>query len=335
MQTLKLKTPTSTILRPADFGSYEEIIAEAELLRKQPLLFQHLGKNKTLLMVFFNASLRTRLSTQRAAMQLGMNVMVLEITKDSWKLETEDGVVMNGDKAEHLKEAIPVMGAYCDIIAVRSFATLTDRKADYDEQVLNQFIQYSGVPVVNMESAIRHPLQGLADLITVAQFKKQPRPKVVLSWAPHVKALPQAVPNSFLEWLACADVELVITHPKGYRLADEFMQYARFEPNQDKALEGADFVYAKNWSSVEQYGKILSQDANWMITEAKMNRTNQAYFMHCLPVRRNVVVSDAVLDSPNSIVMAQASNRVVSAQMVLKHALEQMHKNTLENTFAK
>ncbi|MFN4122627.1 MAG: N-acetylornithine carbamoyltransferase [Flavobacteriales bacterium] len=335
MQTLKLKTPTSTILRPADLGSYEEIIAEAEILRRHPLLFQHLGKNKTLLMVFFNASLRTRLSTQKAAMQLGMNVMVLDVTKDSWKLETEYGVVMDGDKAEHLKESIPVMGTYCDIIAVRSFAKLTNRKADYEEQVLDQFIEYAGVPVVNMESAIRHPLQGLADLITIEQFKKQTRPKVVLSWAPHVKALPQAVPNSFLEWMACANVELVITHPSGYRLADEFMHYARFEANQDKALEGADFVYAKNWSSVDQYGKILLQDASWMITEDKMKRTNQAYFMHCLPVRRNVVVSDDVLDSPNSIVIAQASNRVVSAQMVLKHALQETQSNTLQNTFAK
>jgi N-succinyl-L-ornithine transcarbamylase len=223
------------------------------------------------------------------------------------------------------------MGTYCDIIAVRSFAGLIDRKADYEEQVLSQFIEYAGVPVVNMESAIRHPLQGLADLITVAQFKKQSRPKVVLTWAPHVKALPQAVPNSFLEWMACADADLIITHPDGYHLADEFMQYATFEPNQDKALEAADFVYAKNWSSLVPYGTILSQDANWMITEEKMNRTNQAYFMHCLPVRRNLVVSDAVLDGPNSIVIAQASNRVLSAQMVIKHAIQQIQKNSIQH----
>jgi N-succinyl-L-ornithine transcarbamylase len=275
-------------------------------------------------MIFFNSSLRTRLSTQKAAMNLGMNVMVLDVNQGAWKLETEYGVVMDGDKAEHLLEAIPVMGSYCDIIGVRSFAGLTDKKADYEERVIEQFIKYSGRPVFSMEAATRHPLQSFADLITIEEFKTVERPKVVMTWAPHPKALPQAVPNSFAEWMNATDYDFVITHPEGYELATEFTGNARIEYDQLKALEGADFVYAKNWSAYADpnYGKVINKDRNWTVDAAKMAVTNNAYFMHCLPVRRNMIVSDEVIDSDRSIVIPEAANREISAQTVIKRLLE-------------
>ena len=306
-----------------DIGDLHEALAKARFVKENPYADQHLGQNKTLLMIFFNSSLRTRLSTQKAALNLGMNVIVLDINSGAWKLEIERGVVMDGDKPEHILEAIPVIGSYCDVIGVRSFARFESKEDDYTEKILNQFIQYSGKPVFSMEAATRHPLQSFADLITIEEYKKTARPKVVLTWAPHPKALPQAVPNSFAEWMNATDYEFVITHPKGYELADEFIGRAKVEYDQRKAFEGADFIYAKNWSAYSDpnYGQVLCKDMDWMVDEAKMALTNNAYFMHCLPVRRNMIVSDAVIESPNSIVIPEAANRVVSAQTVLKEIL--------------
>ena len=299
----------------------QALVKEALLYKKTPYADKHLGRNRTMGLLFFNSSLRTRLSTQRAAQNLGLELMVMNVGQDSWGLECEDGAIMNGNKAEHIKEAAPVIGQYCDIVGIRSFPTLTNREEDYAETVLNQFVKYTGKPVVSLESSTRHPLQSLADLITIEELKTKPRPKVVLTWAPHVKALPQAVPNSFAEWMNAADVDFVITHPKGYELAPEFVGNAKVTYNQEEAFEGADFIYAKNWSSYTEYGQILSQDPSWMVTMDKMKLTNNAKFMHCLPVRRNIVVEDAVLDSPNSVVVQQAGNRVWSAQVVLKQIL--------------
>jgi N-succinyl-L-ornithine transcarbamylase len=307
-----------------DLGDLKSAVKEALEIKRNRFAYTELGRNKTLLTIFFNSSLRTRLSTQKAAMNLGMNVMVLDVNQGAWKLETEYGVVMDGDKAEHLLEAIPVMGSYCDIIGVRSFAGLTDKKADYEERVIEQFIKYSGRPVFSMEAATRHPLQSFADLITIEEFKTVERPKVVMTWAPHPKALPQAVPNSFAEWMNATDYDFVITHPEGYELATEFTGNARIEYDQLKALEGADFVYAKNWSAYADpnYGKVINKDRNWTVDAAKMAVTNNAYFMHCLPVRRNMIVSDEVIDSDRSIVIPEAANREISAQTVIKRLLE-------------
>lgn len=305
-----------------DIPSIEKAIETAFEVKKNKFGFQHLGKNKTMVLVFFNSSLRTRLSTQKAAMNLGMNTMVMNVNEDSWQLESEMGVVMDGNTAEHLREAIPVMGKYCDVIGVRAFAKFEDKEADYSERILNQFVEYAGVPVVSMEGATRHPLQSYADLVTIEEFKKVDRPKVVLTWAPHPRALPQAVPNSFVEWMRETDYELVVTHPKGYELAPEFMGDVKVEYDQKKAFEGADFIYAKNWASYTHYGQILSKDFGWTVDEAKMALTNDAKFMHCLPVRRNVVVTDGVIDSPNSIVVEEAYNREITAQAVLKMILE-------------
>ncbi len=304
-------------------GNLEEAFAKARYVKENPFADQELGRNKTLLMIFFNNSLRTRLSTQKAAMNLGMNVIVLDVNQGAWKLETERGVIMDGDKSEHLLEAIPVMGSYCDIIGVRSFARFESREDDYNEVILNQFIQYSGRPVFSMEAATRHPLQTFADMITIEEYRKKERPKVVMTWAPHPKALPQAVPNSFAEGMNLTDFDFVITHPKGYELDPAFTAGARIEYDQDKALEGADFVYAKNWAaySGENYGKVLSTDRSWTVSREKMALTNDAYFMHCLPVRRNMIVTDEVIESPRSIVIPEAANRVVSAQTVLKEIL--------------
>lgn len=305
-----------------DIPSIKEAIQIAFEVKKNPFGFQHLGKNKTMVLVFFNSSLRTRLSTQKAAMNLGMNTMVMNVNGDSWQLESELGVVMDGDKPEHLLEAIPVIGKYCDVIGVRAFARFESREDDYSEKIINQFVKYAGVPVVSMEGATRHPLQSYADLLTIEEYKTTERPKVVLTWAPHPKALPQAVANSFVEWMKETDYELVVTHPKGYELAPEFMGDVKLEYDQKKAFEGADFIYAKNWSSYTDYGKVLSKDMGWTVNEDKMALTNNAKFMHCLPVRRNVVVTDGVIDSPNSIVVEQAANREVTAQAVLKMILE-------------
>ena len=316
-----------------DLGCLKKALAEAEEIKRERFKFEALGKHKTLLMIFFNNSLRTRLSTQKAAMNLGMNVIVLDVNAGAWKLETERGVIMDGDKSEHLLEAIPVMASYCDIIAVRSFAGLTDREYDYAETVVNQFVKYSGRPVMAMETATVHPLQAFADLITIheewgKEHEAQKRkPKVVLTWAPHCRALPQAVPNSFAEWMNAAEVDLVVTHPEGYELDPQFVGNARVEYDQWKALEGADFVYAKNWSCPgvthpADYGKILSKDMGWTIDAAHMAVTNNGKFMHCLPVRRGLIVTDEVIESANSLVIPEAANREISAQVVLKRMLE-------------
>lgn len=293
-------------------------------VKRNPFSYSHLGRNKTMVLIFFNSSLRTRLSTQKAAMNLGMNTMVLNVNEDGWKLESGLGVVMDGDKPEHLREAIPVIGEYCDIIGVRSFARFENRDDDYNEHILNQFIEYSGVPVVSMEAATRHPLQSFADLMTIEELKNKPRPKVVLTWAPHPRALPQAVPNSFVEWMRRADYDLVVTHPEGYELAPEFMGDLKVEYDQNRAFEGADFIYAKNWASYSHYGQILSRDMNWTVNNAKMSLTSNARFMHCLPVRRNMIVADEVLDGPASVVIQEAANREWSAQAVLKMILEEL-----------
>ncbi len=309
-----------------DIGNIQTALTNAKDVKENPFKDQELGKNKTLLMIFFNSSLRTRLSTQKAAMNLGMNVIVLDVNQGAWKLETERGVIMDSDKPEHILEAIPVMASYCDIIGVRSFAKFESKADDYNEVVISQFIKYSGKPVFSMEAATRHPLQSYADLITIEEYKKVARPKVVLTWAPHPMALPQAVPNSFAEWMNATDYEFVITHPKGYELAPEFVGNAKVEYNLEKAYEGADFIYAKNWSAYldPNYGKILSKDRTWMVDEEKMKLTNNAYFMHCLPVRRNMIVSDAVIESENSIVIPEAANRVVSAQAVIREMLKSL-----------
>jgi len=307
-----------------DIPDLKQALSVAFDVKKNPFAYSHLGKNKTMVLIFFNASLRTRLSTQKAAMNLGMNTMVLNVNEDGWQLETEMGVVMDGNKPEHLKEAVPVIGSYCDIIGVRSFARFESREDDYNEKILNQFIEYAGVSVVSMEAATRHPLQSFADLMTIEEHKTKARPKVVLTWAPHPRALPQAVPNSFVEWMRKADYELVVTHPEGYELAPEFMGDLKVEYNQQKAFEGADFIYAKNWASYSHYGQILSKDRSWTVDAEKMALTNQARFMHCLPVRRNMIVTDEVIDSPASIVIPEAANREWSAQAVLKMILESL-----------
>ena len=319
-----------------DIGPLEKAMAEAFEIKNDRFKYQHLGKNKTLMMIFFNNSLRTRLSTQKAAMNLGMNVIVLDVNAGAWKLETERGVIMDGDKSEHLLEAIPVMGCYCDLIGVRSFAGLTDREYDYAETVLQQFIKYSGRPVFAMETATVHPLQAFADLITIEENWNLPNPsqggaidtagtpllgrgrgrcKVVLTWAPHCRALPQAVPNSFAQWMNAADVDFVITHPKGYELDPKFVGNARVEYDQKKAFEGADFIYA-------DYGKITCEDRSWTVDTEHMSWTNNGKFMHCLPVRRNLIVTDDVIESPNSLVIPEAANREISCSVVIKRMLE-------------
>ena len=338
-----------------DIGPLDKALAEAMEIKQDRYKYQHLGRNKTLMMIFFNNSLRTRLSTQKAAMNLGMNVIVLDVNAGAWKLETERGVIMDGDKSEHLLEAIPVMGCYCDIIGVRSFAGLTDRDYDYAETVLHQFIRYSGRPVFAMETATVHPLQAFADLITIKENlgggkwevrgERAPSPqdipptsppspltsrkhKVVLTWAPHCRALPQAVPNSFAQWmLADKDIDLVITHPKGYELDPQFVGGARVEYDQRRAFEGADFIYAKNWSNPgvtcpADYGKITCDDRSWTVDTEHMAWTNKAKFMHCLPVRRNLIVTDDVIESPDSLVIPEAANREISCSVVLKRMLE-------------
>ena len=304
----------------------KEALKEAQYVKQNPFADQELGKNKTLLMIFFNSSLRTRLSTQKAAMNLGMNVIVLDVNQGAWKLETERGVIMDSDKPEHLLEAVPVMGSYCDVIGVRSFARFESKEDDDNEKIINQFIQYSGTPVVSMEGATRHPLQTFADLITIEEYKKVEKPKIVLTWAPHPKALPQAVANSFAEGINMTDYELVITHPEGYELDPAFVGKAKVEYDQRKAFEGAHFIYAKNWSSYtgDNYGKVLCTDRDWTVDAEKMALTDNAYFMHCLPVRRNMIVTDEVIESPQSIVIAEAANRVVSAQTILKKILQEL-----------
>lgn len=307
-----------------DVTDINALAAEALKLKADPYAFQHLGKNKTLVLVFLNPSLRTRLSTQKAAMNLGMDVMVLNIDKEGWALELRDNVVMNGTTVEHIREAAGVMGQYADIIGLRSFPGLKDREEDYSEMVFNKFVQFCGKPVVSLESATRHPLQSLADLVTITELKTRPRPKVVLTWAPHVKALPQAVPNSFAEWMCKADVDFTIAHPKGYELSEEFTQGAAITHNQQEALADADFVYVKNWSAYEPYGQMPVVTENWLLTNDSLKNTNSAKVMHCLPVRRNLELSDEILDGPHSVVVHEAGNRVWAAQAVLKQMLESL-----------
>ncbi|WP_303318415.1 N-acetylornithine carbamoyltransferase [Flavivirga abyssicola] len=302
-----------------DIDDINSWIAEAKALKQDPLKHTALGKDKTIGLLFFNSSLRTRLSTQKAALNLGMNPIVMNVSGDAWGIEFGDGTVMDGNTAEHIKEAAAVVSQYCDIIAVRAFPTLTDKAKDESEQVLKSFVKYASVPIVNMESATGHPLQGLTDALTISEHAKVAKPKVVLSWAPHVKTLPHAVANSFVQAMQKMDVEFVITHPEGYDLNPEITGDTPVIYNQEEAFANADFVYTKNWSSYSDYGKILSEDPNWMITKEKLGN---AKFMHCLPVRRNVVVEDAVLDSDSSLVIQQANNRTYAAQVVLKKLLE-------------
>lgn len=302
----------------SDIKNVSKIIQEAIELKKNPTQFSELGKHKTLVMLFFNSSLRTRLSTEKAAKNLGMDVMVLNVS-DAWNLEFEDGTKMNLNTSEHVKEAAQVISQYADIIAVRAFPTLTDKQKDESELVLNSFKKYASVPIVNMESATAHPLQALTDAITIDELKKKSKPKIVLSWAPHPKALPHAVANSFVNMMQELDVDFSITHPIGYALNPEITKDIPINYNQEEAIKDADFVYVKNWSSYSDYGKVIIKDEKWMITKEKLG---VAKFMHCLPVRRNVVVEDAVLDSDSSIVIQQANNRTFAAQLVLKKILE-------------
>lgn len=305
-----------------DVENVQDLLKKALEVKANPLANNELGKHKTLGLIFYNSSLRTRISSQKAAYNLGMDVIVLNIGSDGWQLESKDGVVMDQGTAEHIKEAAAVISEYVDVIGIRCFAGLEDRELDYSEEVLQNFIKHATVPIVNLESSTLHPLQSLADLVTIETNKTKPRPKVVLTWAPHPRALPQAVSNSFVEWMKEADVDLVVTHPEGYDLAPEFVDGVTVEYDQKKAFEGADFVYAKNWSSYTEYGQILSKDLSWTVNTDKMAVTNNAKFMHCLPVRRNVVVADEVIDSENSIVVEQAGNRVVSIQTVLQEFLK-------------
>lgn len=304
-----------------DIDSLPDWVDEARNLKNEPLQSIFLGKDKTIGLLFFNNSLRTRLSTQKAAMNLGLEVIVMNFGNEGWALEYNDGTIMDKGTSEHIKEAAQVISQYCDIIGIRAFASLTDRANDKAEVVLNGFKKYASVPIVNMESSVGHPLQALSDAITLAENSNKTKPKVVLSWAPHPKALPHAVANSFIQMMQLQDSDFVITHPKGYELDPSITKNSQIEFNQRKALENADFVYVKNWSSFSDYGKVLNQDHDWMITKEKLGN---AKFMHCLPVRRNVVVEDAVLDSEQSLVIEQANNRTYAAQVVLKMLLENL-----------
>ena len=303
-----------------DIENIPEIIQEVIQLKQNPFQFEELGKNKTLVMLFFNSSLRTRLSTEKAAKNLGMQVMVLNVN-DAWNLEFEDGTIMNLTTSEHVKEAAQVISQYADVIALRAFPTLKDKQKDVSEFVMKSFVKYATVPIVNMESSTAHPLQALTDAVTIEELKTNQQPKVVLSWAPHPKALPHAVANSFVRMMQEIDVDFSITHPKGYELSPEITKDISINHNQEKALKDADFVYVKNWSNYTDYGKVISQDPDWMLTKEKLGT---AKFMHCLPVRRNVVVEDEVLDSDSSIVIEQANNRTYAVQIVLKKIIESL-----------
>ncbi|MFC3200052.1 acetylornithine carbamoyltransferase [Parapedobacter deserti] len=313
----------------ADVIDLSGIVDEALRLKREPFAYSNLGKRKTLGLVFLNPSLRTRLSTHKAAANLGMDVMVMNMDKDGWALETRDGVAMDGTTVEHIREAAAVMGQYCDILGIRSFPKLVDQEEDYSEDLFGKFIRFCGVPVISLESATRHPLQSLTDLITIREHWKDDRkPKVVMAWAPHVKALPQAVPNSFAEWMCRAQAENIldftIAHPAGYELSSVFTQGATVKYALDDALEGADFIYVKNWSSFKDYGKIHSVREQWMLDQGKLELTNQAKVMHCLPVRRDVELASEVLDGPQSLVIEEAGNRVWAAQVVLKRMLDEL-----------
>ena len=305
-----------------DIDNVDTLVNQALKMKANPLAQLLLGANKTLCLLFFNPSLRTRLSTQKAAYNLGMNVMVMNLSSDGWQIEMEDGTVMNEGSQEHIKEAAAVVSQYCDILGLRTFPSLTDKESDYADAVLNKFLTHVSVPIISLESAVLHPLQSLADAITIAEQNTKPRSKVVLSWAPHPKALPQAVANSFVQWMRETDVDLVITNPPNFDLSKNYIGDCKIIHNQEEAFADADFIYAKNWSSFDDYGKIGIDLNHWMIDKAKMDLTNNAKFMHCLPVRRNVVVSDEVMDSEASLVIQQANNRTYSAQVVLSQILE-------------
>lgn len=312
----------------SDAGNINFLIAKALKYKANPFKDKLLGANKRIGLLFLNPSLRTRLSTQVAAQNLGMEAIVFNVDKEGWALEFEEGAIMNGNTVEHIKDAAPVLGNYFDILCIRTFPSLKNREEDYSETVINQFIKYAGIPVISLESATLHPLQSLTDIITIKEYLNNfplavnDKPKVVLTWAPHIKPLPQCVANSFSEWInAWGEAEFVITHPKGYELAEKFTKGATITYNQDEALENADFVYVKNWSSYNDYGKVLSNDSSWMLTGEKMKITNNARVMHCLPVRRNVELSDEILDGPNSLVTIEASNRVWAAQVVISELL--------------
>lgn len=309
-----------------DIGPLDQAISEAFEIKRNKFADCSLGKHRTALLIFFNSSLRTRLSTQKAAENLGMNVIVLDVQQGTWNLETRKGVIMDGDKPEHLLEAIPVMGCYADIIGVRSFARFERKEDDYNELILDQFIKYSGRPIISMESATRHPLQSFADHITIEEYKTKEKPKVVLTWAPHPKALPQAVPNSFAEWMIAAGYKVTITHPKGYELDERFTRGAEIVYDQQEAFRGADFIYAKNWAAFQDplYGNVLNKDLSWMVDNRKMELTDNGYFMHCLPVRRNMIVTDDVLDGPRSLVIPEAANREIAAQVVIRRILKNL-----------
>jgi N-succinyl-L-ornithine transcarbamylase len=312
-----------------DVQDMNALVAKALSYKKSPFSDKKLGADKRIGLLFLNPSLRTRLSTQVAAQNLGMEPIVFNVDKEGWALEFTEGAIMNGTTVEHIKDAAPILGNYFDILCIRTFPGLEDKQADYSEKIIKQFIKYAGIPVVSLESATLHPLQSLTDIITIqesiasnANFKNK-KPKVVLTWAPHIKPIPQCVANSFSEWVgAWGEADFVITHPEGYALSTEFTKGATIEHDQEQALKDADFVYVKNWSSYEQYGKVLSTDASWMMTNKKLALTNNAKVMHCLPVRRNVELSDEILDGPNSLVTQEASNRVWAAQAVLAEILK-------------
>ena len=319
-----------------DVTGIKQLVSSALALKASPYAHSDLGKNKTLGLVFMNPSLRTRLSTQKAALNLGMNVMVMNMDKEGWALETQDGVIMNGTTVEHIREAAAVMGEYCDILGLRSFPKLQDRDEDYNEEFFNKFVKFCGVPVVSLESATRHPLQSLADLITITETNPIPIadrangkvPKVVLAWAPHIKPLPQAVPNSFAEWMCRAQAEgmldFTIAQPEGFELEESFTPGAKISHNLNEAIADADYVYVKNWSSYKEYGKLLDFPEGWMMNNEKLKLTNNAKVMHCLPVRRDLELSSEILDGPNSLVIHEAGNRLWSAQAVLKAMLEEL-----------
>jgi N-succinyl-L-ornithine transcarbamylase len=306
----------------ADLPDFNHTLDLAMDLKKNPTQSDGLSKGKTLGLLFFNPSLRTRLSTQKAAQNLGLPTMVMNFSQESWALEFEDGTKMSGLRSEHVREAAAVVSQYCDMVAIRAFASLSDKEKDEAEIVLRSFAKYASVPIINLESATAHPLQSLADAITLKEFQPAHKPKVVLSWAPHPKALPHAVGNSFTHMMRKMDADFVIAHPEGYALNPEITEGIPCTTNQKEAFEGADFVYTKNWCSYQHYGQILRTDDKWMITPEKMKLTNNGKFMHCLPIRRNIVAADGVLDSPNSLVIQQSQNRIYSAQAVLKQLLE-------------
>ncbi len=305
-----------------DLPNFHETVDLAKSLKENPFAYETAAKRKTLGLLFFNPSLRTRLSTQKAAQQLGFSTMVMNFSNEAWALEFEDGTQMRGIRSEHVREAAAVVSQYCDMVAIRAFASLTDKEQDEAEIVLNSFAKYADIPVINMESATGHPLQALADALTIKEHKTPHRPKVVLSWAPHPKALPHAVGNSFTQMMAFQEADYVIANPKGYDLDKNITKGVQVFHNQEEAFKDADFIYAKNWCSYEQYGQILRTDDAWMITAEKMALTNNAKFMHCLPIRRNIVAADDVLNNPNALIIEQANNRTFAAQAVLKTLLD-------------